>query len=414
VLAFLATVAIVVFFFDSFRIEPQHVSAGRLALLITGLNMSCILPLGVFSAVLFALERFDVVSAVTIVTELLRATLVWWFLRHGYGLVALALISLSLTLAQSAVVMIVAKRLYPPLRISLRSIDRSSIKVLFGFSIYRFIWIVAGQMIFQTDALVIGVFVGASGITTFAIAATLITYGRNAVSMVTDTLGPAAARMDATSDRVGLQRLLILGTSMALLVGIPVCLGFLFLGRQFITLWMGPGYTSSAWFLAVLTIPQFTSMAQYASAFVLAGIGKHRPLAFFMLAEAIANLLLSIFLVRKIGVVGAAWGTVIPHLICTAVVIPAYTLHVVGMRWRDYLVGASLRPALCAMPAAVVGYFLSSLTPTTWLMFVAEGATMCGVFAVMAYFICLTADQRATISEKLSSWRYRGVPVHGA
>jgi O-antigen/teichoic acid export membrane protein len=69
-LAFLATVAIATFGFGAFRLEPQYAVVGRVALLITGLNMSCVLPLGVFSSVLFALERFDVVSAVTIVANL--------------------------------------------------------------------------------------------------------------------------------------------------------------------------------------------------------------------------------------------------------------------------------------------------------------------------------------------------------
>ena len=42
---------------DAVRVGPEYVSAGRVALLITGLNMSCILPLSVFGAVLIASER---------------------------------------------------------------------------------------------------------------------------------------------------------------------------------------------------------------------------------------------------------------------------------------------------------------------------------------------------------------------
>src|SRR5206468_7353113 len=97
---FLATVSITIFFFGYFRVDPEYVSSGRLALLISGINISCILPLGVFSSVLFALERFDVVSGITIVGELTRAALVVWALRHGYGLVTLAIISLAMTFLQ--------------------------------------------------------------------------------------------------------------------------------------------------------------------------------------------------------------------------------------------------------------------------------------------------------------------------
>ena len=61
---------------------------------------------------------------------------------------------------------------------------------------------------------------------------------------------------------------------MVLLVSLPLCVGFLFLGQQFITLWMGKAYASSAIFLIVLTIPQFTAMPQYVSALILGGDGE--------------------------------------------------------------------------------------------------------------------------------------------
>jgi O-antigen/teichoic acid export membrane protein len=50
-LALLATLIVVNFLFGNFKVEPQFMSAGKTALLITGVNMSCILPLSIFSAV---------------------------------------------------------------------------------------------------------------------------------------------------------------------------------------------------------------------------------------------------------------------------------------------------------------------------------------------------------------------------
>src|ERR1035438_8264393 len=70
ILALLATVVVAQFFFKSFHVEPQFQSAGRIALLITGVTMGCALPLGVFSSILVALERFDILSAVTIIGDL--------------------------------------------------------------------------------------------------------------------------------------------------------------------------------------------------------------------------------------------------------------------------------------------------------------------------------------------------------
>src|SRR5262249_3175974 len=90
--AFLATLAIIPFF-NALKLEPEYASAARMALLIAGFNIACILPLGVFSSMLIAMERYDVVSGITIATELSRAALVVWCLGHGFGLIGLATIA---------------------------------------------------------------------------------------------------------------------------------------------------------------------------------------------------------------------------------------------------------------------------------------------------------------------------------
>jgi O-antigen/teichoic acid export membrane protein len=222
------------------------------------------------------------------------------------------------------------------------------------------------------------------------------------VSLLTDTFYPAATRMDARRDTSGLQGLLFLATKITLLIVLPLCLGFIFLGRQFIILWMGSAYASSAIFLIVLTIPQFSSMSQYVSSLVLAGMAKHRVLAYFVLAEGVANLVLSIILVQKIGVIGVAWGTVIPDLICTGLIVPFYALRTLNIRVRDYLVKAYLRPFFCALPAAALGYVFSQRMSAAWLTFAAEAVAMCGAFGVMSWFFCFDRSERSMALARLA------------
>lgn len=410
VLASIATLGIALFLFDRLRIPPEYASQGRTALLITGLNMSCILPLGIFSAVIYASERFDIVSGITIAMEVTRAALVVWLLRDGYGLVALALVALLLTVVQYSAMAFVVARLHPRLRIRWHYVDRKACRELFGFSIYRFIWIVSNQVIFYSDAVVIGIFLSAGAITPYAIATSLINYGRNIVFLLLDPFYPSAARMDANGEIAELQRLLIVGTRIALLVALPLCCGFIFLGRQFITLWMGDEYAGGAVVLMILAIPQFFSMPQYVSALVLAGMAKHRTFAYIALAEGVANLTLSIILVRRMGLLGVAWGTVVPALITNVIVIPLYTLRVLNMSPKDYLVRAYGRPVLAAVPAAAMAFAFSRLRPTSWVMFAAEALSIIGVSGLVSYFVCLYAEQRAAVAARL--WRlFRQTPA---
>ena len=402
IIALSVSVIVSQFFFKSFHVEPEFESTGKLALIITGFTMACALPLGVFSSVLVSLERYDILSAVTIVGEIIRATLIVIVLKAHYGLVAVALIAMFTSLGSYLTIMAFSKRLHPPLRIGFRFVDRQTLRDLFGFGIYRFIWIVANQLIFYSDSIVIGIFLSAGTITAYAIGGSLLNYGRNIVTLVTDAFYPSAARLDARKDIPGLQNLLILGTRVALIVSLPLCLGFVFLGRQFITLWVGKEYSISALYLAVLTIPQFTGMCQNMSALVLAGMAKHRILAYVILAEGAANLVLSVILVQKIGVIGVAWGTVIPDLICTTIIIPWYTLAELRLGVYEYLTRAFVRPVIAVVPAAILAYVFSRrLEAPSWLGFGGEVALICASVAVMAYFFCLEPSHRAFAHEKV-------------
>jgi O-antigen/teichoic acid export membrane protein len=401
VLGLLATV-IANFSFGIFKIDQHSQADARIALLIAGVNISMALPLSVFNAVLFSLERFDIVSGITVMGALTRSTLVILALSRGYGLIALALVTLFSSSAEYLAAALCAKSLYPRLRPTPHYVEFAQCKELFGFGIYRFIWIAANQLIFYTDTVVIGIFLNAAAITYYAIAGSLINYGRNIVSLAADTFYPAATRLDAKNDTGGLQDLLILGTRIALIVCIPLCLGFLFLGKQFIILWMGPAYAIGSVYLIVLTIPQVSSMSQYISALILVGMAKHKVLAYITLAEGIANLVLSIILVRKIGLIGVAWGTVIPHAISTTLVIPFYTLRMLKMRWTEYVVRGFVRPLVAAIPAAGVCYAFSILVVTpSWFLFGLEALAVGVTSVLMSYYVCLSPAQRLLFIDRL-------------
>ena len=388
--------------FGIFKIGQQSQADARIALLIAGVNISLALPLSVFNAVLFSLERFDIVSRITVMGALTRSMLVILVLSRGHGLIALAVVTLLSSSAEYIAAAFCAKTLYPSLRPRRSYVEFARCRELFGFGIYRFIWIVANQLIFYTDTVVIGVFLNAAAITYYAIAGSLINYGRNIVSLAADTFYPAATRLDARNDIAGLQDLLILGTRISLTVGLPLCLGFLFLGKQFIILWMGPAYAVSSAYLIVLTIPQVSSMSQYISALILVGMARHKVLAYITLVEGLANLTLSIILVRKIGLIGVAWGTVIPHAITTTLVIPFYTLRTLQMRWRDYVVKGFVRPLIAAIPAAGVCYAFSILIATpSWLVFAFEVIAVGLISALLSYYVGLSPAQRTLLIHKL-------------
>ena len=231
--ALIVTVLLAVFFGSIFKVEPQYAHAARIALVIVGINVSLALPMSVFSTIPMSLEQFEITSGISVAGALTRASLVVLLLHSGYGVVALAVVTLVVSASEYRATLFIAKRLYRPLSVSLSAVSKATCKELLNFGFYRFIWIIANQLIFYTDSLVIGIFLNAGSITYYAIAGSLINYGRNLVSLATDTLYPSATRLDASKDFAGLRDLLILGTQLGLFIAIPLCCGYIFLGGEF-------------------------------------------------------------------------------------------------------------------------------------------------------------------------------------
>ena len=95
-------------------------------------------------------------------------------------------------------------------------------------------------------------------------------------------------------------------------------------------------------------------LAQSASGRILWGMAKHRVLAWVVLIEGSANLILSIVLVRRFGIVGDALGTAIP-LTCTMLFfMPQHICRTLNIRVGTYLKQAFLLPLLLCAPMVAV------------------------------------------------------------
>jgi O-antigen/teichoic acid export membrane protein len=156
-------------------------------------------------------------------------------------------------------------------------------------------------------------------------------------------------------------------------------------------------------------------MCQNVSTLVLTAMAQHKVAALVILAEGAANLVLSVILIRKIGLAGVAWGTVIPDLICTSVIIPWLTLRKLNLGVGEYLKGAFLGPVIAAIPAGILAYTFSeqAVTPS-WPRFGGEIALICSAVAVSAYFICLDSGHRAVVRDRMRRTFQKSAVATGA
>jgi O-antigen/teichoic acid export membrane protein len=363
-LALLLSAGLAVVFPHVFKVPADLASDARKAILLIGVVTAITMSVGVVGGVISALNRYDLQNYVNLLQTAIRVVGVVFVLRTGHGIVGIALSELVAVVVGNALLVWIARRLYPELRIQLKKPKRETLRKIWSYSFYAFLTTIAVQLVYQTDNLVVGAFVSASAVTYFAIANNLCRYATQIVSSMGGTFVPAASTYEAAGDTASLLGLYKNGTRATLMISLPILITFIARGPSFIGLWMGPEYAhSSGIVLVILCIALFFSYANRTAGAIAFGIEKHKTTAIWSIGEGVANLALSILLVHWYGIYGVAIGTMVPSLFVQVILWPRYISKLVGLSSFE-VIGQIWGPMLLAsIPFAIASYVINILAP---------------------------------------------------
>jgi O-antigen/teichoic acid export membrane protein len=367
-----------------FKVPSALAVDAREAILIIGLTTAVTMSIGVLGGVLSALNRYDLLSYVTLTQLSIRVIGVVSVLLTGHGIVAIALCELLAAAIGNCLLAYIARRIYPELRIRLTRPRREVLRKIWSYSVYAFLLMVAGQLIYQTDNLVVGAFVSASAVTFYSIGNSLCRYTQQIIAAMTITFTPAASTYEASGNTASLRALYYNGTRATMALSLPIVITFLIRGRTFIGLWMGPQYSQqSGTVLAILATALLFSLNNTTASAVAWGVEKHKTVAKWAIGEAIANLTLSIVLAVKYGIYGVAIGTLAPSLVVHLILWPRYVSRLVDVTYREVFRNVWGPVFLCAAPFAAASYAVEVIVPASdMVMFVLQTVVLLPIFGI--------------------------------
>jgi hypothetical protein len=240
-------------------------------------------------------------------------------------LLTIAAITVGAPIAISMLRGVVAYRIRP-VSFGFKYVDRATLRTIVNYSSVTLIVMVATQLKFKSDNVVIATMISASAVTYFSFGSLIVNYAQQVVMSLAQNFVPIASQSEATGNMERLRKVFVAGNRFCAFTALPITSVLLVLGRSVIEVWVGKKYVATSYPILVILIISATLMwCQAASGRVLFGISKHRTWAFVTLSEGIVNLLLSITLVHYFqranhgpyyGIYGDALGTAIP-LACT-------------------------------------------------------------------------------------------------
>lgn len=369
-------------------------------IVVASIDIAIFVATNILVGAYYGFQRYEIINAVNLSVGIMKALAFYWALSNGYGLLAMGVIALISNILITSSLFLVLKKIEPQVRLNPVNASRESASSIFEYSKYTFLSMLAMQLVYYSDAFVIGYFLSAAAITIYTIPWSLSEYTNKLMLAVTQTFVPVFSEQDATQGNDAIYSTYITGTKFMLVLSNLVCLGVLADGDYFVSLWMGEKYAvQCSAILTVLFTTQLIKGPQLLSYSILLGTANHKRYSFYNFGFSILNLMLSIILVQKYGLIGVAVGTAITQITMYGVITPILTSRAINANLLDYFKQTYLR----ILPSSVLlfvllKYFATIRTPDSYGVLLGQAGAATLIYLVTVYFTLLDSSERSVIN----------------
>lgn len=394
------------------NLDAGQAAIGRQVLLIVGVYVAVSLPFSVFGSVTNGFQQYYRNNRIWIGTHFIAAATNVVVLLLGYGIVELVAATTAVRIISLAAYRRSAYKAYPLLRIRWAHVRKARLREVTAFSAFLLLIDLANKVSYTADTVVIGAFMGTAAVAVWSVGQKLAMSVGRFTRVLSEKLFPTIVDTAALNRSDRLQLLLVQGTRLSLAMVIPVASFIALLAEPLINLWVGPRFAGSVPVLQILALVVIVKVGVMTSQSVLKGTEHHRVLAAALAASSVANLVISVILVRWFGLVGVAVGTLIPAAALTLVVFPL-TCRVVGVTVADALRSAVWPAVWPVIPAGLLLVACRGwMTGTVGLAVAAASAAV--VYGAAFFFVALPAKDRRWYGSHLSALlRRRAVLLPG-
>jgi O-antigen/teichoic acid export membrane protein len=312
IVAFAGVVVFAIFLPDIITSIPNSlVGQARFLLLLLAFDMALSIPMDTFGGALMALQRFDLVNYSLIAVVVVQAigwVVVLWL--HG-GLIALGVVSVAVSLAGQGSRLIMAHRLLPWFRLSLRKFDRDIVKTFSKASGWYSIVQVSDAVIALGDVLIVGAAAGVQAAAIYAVAQRLGQLPMKISQPRTTLLFTKAGQLAARDNWSGVRESTDQVVRFVLCLSIPSAIALGFLAGPAVEAWVGPLYREAAPVIGLLCLAAVVESWAVTIRMGLNGAGRPRLSAAIYGSEAVLHVALGIVLASRYGALGMAEAALI-------------------------------------------------------------------------------------------------------
>lgn len=376
--------------------ESEYATAKVLMELLI-INLALTFPNSVFNCSITAHEKFLFQKLLILLQNLFSPFLTLPLLIMGYGSIGMVSVTTLLTF-----VLLISNMFYCfkklHVRFAFHGLKISLFKEMWVFTFFIFLNQIIDQINWSVDKFLLGRFAGTTAVAVYGVGGQINTLYLQFSSSVSNVFVPKVNRIVAeTNDNTELTTLFTkVGRIQFIVLGL-ILTGFVFFGMPFVNLWAGEGYGASYAVALLLIIPVTVPLIQNLGIEIQRAKNMHKARAVVYLAIAIANVFISIPLIKFFEPEGAALGTAISLFAGNIIFMNWYYHARIGMNmfyfWKEI---AKFIPALIA--PCVVGIAIMKFVNITGLVKLGVFAVVyAAVYGLSMYFFGMNEEEKQLV-----------------
>lgn len=275
--------------------------------------------------------------------------------------------------------------------------DRKEMRSLLSFSGWTTVVALSQRCIFNIAPSILGMFAGAGVIAILGISISLEAYTYTFACALNGLFLPRISRILNDNGSV-LPLMIRVGRIQILTMGV-ILIGFIVVGRDFISTWLGDGYEEAYICTLLLILPAFLLLPADIADQTLIASGNVKYRAFVYVGMAVINVPLSIVMTKYYGLKGLAFSIFIAYMIRNIALFYVYysKLHInVWQFIRDSYI--RMLPGLLVSCASV--YVLASfLDIGSWYSVACKSAIVVICYVIAMWILAINEGEKELVKK---------------
>lgn len=379
------------------NLTSQELDKAKVLMAILVVSMAITFPNSVFACYVTAHEKFIFQKLLNLLQHLLNPFITLPLLLMGYDSVAVVAVSALLTVLVFVSNFVFCMK-WLKMRFAFSGLQLSLLKELSGFTFFIFLNQIIDQANWSVDKFLLGRLSGTAAVAVYGIGGRINSLHLQTSTAVSNVFIPQVNKIVArTDDNLQLTHLMVkVGRVQLVIIGL-VMTGFAFLGKAFIRLWAGEGYGDSYWVAVLMMLPVTVPLIQNLGIEIQRAKNMHRARSVVYASLAVLNVILSIFLIRFWGCVGAAIGTSVSLILGNIVFMNWYYHKKIGLDmilfWKEI---AKFVPALLVVCLFGIIY-INVVKIDGWGILFGSALCFTAVYAAAMWFLGLNDYEKQLV-----------------